>query len=331
MPLATLRSSHGRAAAPRADAVRTVSRRGAAAIVGLLALTSVVAACGDSEPQGGGTPGDPLEVMASFYPLQWMAQQVGGDRVRVASLTKPGAEPHDLELTPLEVGAVQDADVVAYLSGFQPAVDDVLGDRDGTTFDAADAADLNLRFTPIEDGSQADEGTTDPHFWLDPTRMADVADAFATTLAERDPDHADDYRTNAKAVRAELASLDADMEAGLSTCANRTLVTSHNAFGYLAQRYDLDQVGITGLTPEDEPSPKDLAAVSDLVEEQEVDTIYFETLVSPAVAQTVAEETGAQTRELDPIEGLTEETKDADYLSLMRSDLDTIRQGQPCS
>jgi zinc transport system substrate-binding protein len=90
-------------------------------------------------------------------------------------------------------------------------------------------------------------------------------------------------------------------------------------------------VGITGLTPEDEPSPKDLAAVSDLVEEQEVDTIYFETLVSPAVAQTVAEETGAQTRELDPIEGLTEETKDADYLSLMRSDLDTIRQGQPCS
>lgn len=308
---------------------RRVPRR-AVLLVGLAALAATTTACGSSAPSGGGTPDDPLQVIASFYPLQWMAKQVGGDRVAVASLTKPGAEPHDLELSPLEVGAVQDADVIAYLSGFQPAVDTSIDEAKGTVFDAADSADLDLTFTPIEDGSSADEGTTDPHFWLDPIRMADVGEAFAETLADRDPDHAADYRKNAKALRSQMEDLDATMDAGLSTCANKDLVTSHNAFGYLARKYGLHQVGITGLTPEDEPSAKDLAAVTKLVKDDGVNTIYFESLVSPAIAETVAKETGASTEELDPIEGLTEQTKDSDYPSLMQANLDAIRQGQPC-
>ena len=275
--------------------------------------------CG-SEPRGSGTSADPLRIVASFYPLQWMAEQVGGDRVEVTSLTKPGAEPHDLELTPRDVGAIQDADAVAFLSEFQPGVDTAVVESTGEVFDARDATEL----LPLA-------GTTDPHVWLDPTRMAAVATAFAGTLATADPAHGDDYRANAKALGAQLAHLDADMEAGLAHCDRTELVTSHQAFGYLAERYGLEQVGITGLTPEADPSPEDLAAVADFVEEHDVTTIYFETLTSPAVAKTLASEAGASTAVLDPIEGLTKESKGSDYLEVMRSNLATLQAGQGCS
>ena len=308
----------------------TGRRVAALAVVGA-SLLSLATACG-STSSGTGAPGDPLQVVAAFYPLEWIAQQVGGDHVVVRSLTKPGAEPHDLELTPRDVGAVQDAAVVTYLSGFQPAVDTAMDDAGGAAFDARDAARLDRTFTPIEDGaSAADEAdTTDPHFWLDPERTADVADAFAETLATTDPDHAKDYRTNAARLRARLDVLDRDYRAGLDDCDRTSLVTSHNAFGYLADRYGLEQVGITGLTPEGEPSPKDLAQVADYVERNDVETIYFETLTSPAVAKTLARETGATAAVLDPIEGLADGSGDADYLTIMRANLDALREGLGC-
>ncbi|MCU1370226.1 MAG: periplasmic solute binding protein [Ilumatobacteraceae bacterium] len=299
-------------------AVRTA--RAVALLTAALAGTLALVGCG--EPDGGsGTPEDPLHVVASFYPLQWMAQQVGGDRVEVTSLTKPGAEPHDLELTPRDVGAIQDADVVAFLSEFQPGIDQAVGESTGKVFDARDATELVA----------PDHGATDPHFWLDPVRMAEVATAFAGALAEADPAHAPDYRADAEAVGARLADLDADLEAGLADCDSTDLVTSHEAFGYLARRYGLEQVGITGLTPDADPSPKELAAVADFVEDHGVTTIYFETLTSPAVAETLASEAGAETAVLDPIEGLTDESAGDDYLEVMRSNLATLRAGQGCS
>jgi zinc transport system substrate-binding protein len=314
--------------------LRRSSRSRSAAIAIALAVTgtsALLASCGSSD--AGGTPGK-VDVVASFYPLQWMAEQVGGDRVEVSSLTKPGAEPHDLELTPSDVGSVQEADVVAYLSGFQPAVDDAVADASGAeVFDAAEAVDLDLTFTPIEEGAQHDDeaGSTDPHFWLDPTLMAQAADEFADTLAKADPDHAAEYRANAKTLVGELDQLDGEMEAGLADCERKELVTSHNAFGYLARRYGLKQVGITGLTPEQEPSPKDLAAIADFVEQHGVTTIYFETLTSPSIAKTLAAETGADTAVLDPIEGLTKKSKGSDYLEVMASNLTSLQQGQGCS
>ncbi|MGN6695794.1 MAG: metal ABC transporter substrate-binding protein [Aquihabitans sp.] len=312
----------------------------AAALLGAATLTG----CGD-EAGGSGTPDDPLQVVASFYPLQWMAERVGGDRVEVSSLTKPGAEPHDLELTPRDVGSIQDADAIAFLSEFQPGVDQAVGEAQGEVFDARDATEL----VPSDHGDEHAEeahdegeeghdhshdyevGTTDPHFWLDPTKMAEVATAFAGTLGEADPAHADDYAANAKALVGQLDDLDAEMEAGLADCQQKDLVTSHEAFGYLARRYGFEQVGITGLTPEADPSPKDLATVADFVEEHGVTTIYFETLTSPAVAETLAAEAGAKTAVLDPIEGLTDESKGSDYLEVMRADLETLRTGQDCT
>ena len=187
--------------------------------------------------------------------------------------------------------------MVVYLSGFQPAVDEAIdqAEPDGV-FDAAPSADLDR---------VDDEGTADPHFWLDPVRLRAVTSAFASFLSEADPAHARDYAAGRAEVDAKLAALDADLREGLASCERDQLVTSHDAFGYLAARYGMTQVGISGLTPEAEPSPADLAEVTRFVEEHDVRTIYFETLVSPDIAEALASETGARTAVLDPIEGLT--------------------------
>ncbi|HEX2577966.1 MAG TPA: zinc ABC transporter substrate-binding protein [Aquihabitans sp.] len=297
----------------------------------VVALAALLAACGSGDGEAGGSAGR-LRVQASFYPLQWMAEGVGGNLVEVSNLTDAGTEPHDLELSPDDVAALADADVVAYLAGFQPAVDDAVAGSDATAFDAAEATDLGLTYTPIEEGEQHDDeaGATDPHFWLDPVRFAEVTEAFAAALAEEDPDNASTYERNAAEVVESLEALDAELEAGLADCARRDLVTSHNAFGYLADRYGFEQVGITGITPEAEPSAGQLAEVSDFVRANDVRTIYFETLVSPDVAETVASEAGARTAVLDPIEGLGDDSEGDDYLEIMRANLASLREGQPC-
>lgn len=301
-----------------------------------------LAACGSSSSETAGGSGGTgpssddgkLQLVASFYPLQYAAERVGGDGVTVANLTKPGAEPHDLELNPQDVAAVADADLVVYLSGFQPSVDDAVASEAGDrAFDAAPAARLDLTGVDEEhaDEGTADEGTADPHFWLDPTRLADVGDALADRLAKADPDQADTFTANAAAFRKDLEALDAELEAGLSSCANTDIVTSHQAFGYLAQRYGLTQVGIAGLSPEAEPDAATIARVADFVTENKVATIYYETLVSPAVAETVAAETGAATAVLDPIEGISDASAAQDYLGVMRANLESLKAGQPCS
>lgn len=299
---------------------RRVCSMGLVAAVGLVSLVG----CGSdgSASDAGGGGGGALRVEASFYPLQWAAERVGGRRVTVTNLTPPGAEPHDLELTPRSTAALADADLVVYLSGFQPAVDDALSTVDARALDVADHVDLDLAGSGDED--------RDPHFWLDPTRLASVVDAIATALSEIDPDHEDGYRAGAAEAAADLEALDADLEAGLADCDSRDLVTSHEAFGYLAQRYRMEQVGLSGFSPDQEPSAADLAALIDLVEERDVRTIYFETLTSSAVAETVASETGARTAVLDPIEGLTDASEGADYLEVMRANLASLRAGQPC-
>ena len=263
-----------------------------------------------------------LAVVASFYPLQWLTAQVGGDAVAVSSLTEPGVEPHDLELTPQDVAAVGAADLVVFLSGFQPAVDEAAGQQaEDTAFEVAEAARLTLT---------REGGEIDPHFWLDPMRLADVGDVLAQRLGEIDRENATTLTANAGAVRAQLAALDRELTDGLASCANRDLVTSHDAFGYLADAYDLRQVGITGLSPEAEPSPGELSAVTEFVRANAVTTIYYETLVSPDIAETVARETGAQIQVLDPLEGLTDASQGEDYLEVMRSNLANLKAGQSC-
>jgi zinc transport system substrate-binding protein len=269
-------------------------------------------------------------VAAAFYPLAFAAEQVGGDRVAVTQIAPPGAEPHDLELTPGDLTTLADAELVVYLSGFIPAIDDAIATSDQPAFDTAEYADLTLTYTPIEDGQpEPDESGTDPHFWLDPIRMTAVAEALADRLTELDPAGAAEYQSNTDAFAGRLADLDEEWAAATATCANRTLVASHAAFGYLADRYDFTQYGITGLTPEEEPTPQALAAAAEFIRANDVATIYFESLVSPAIAETLAAETGASTAVLDPIEGLAEESDD--YFSLMTDNLASVRVGQSCT
>jgi zinc transport system substrate-binding protein len=300
-------------------------------LAGSVALGSAGCAGASADPGAGSGR---LAAVASFYPLQLATAEIGGDHVSVLNLTKPGAEPHDLELTPRDVGAVSKARVVVYEKGLQPAVDQAVDqEAPDRALDVSAAANLDLTFTPIESGEQhADAaGSTDPHFWLDPVRYSAVAQAVADRLARLDPAHRADYAANAKAFRAKLSALHRDLRTGLAHCTSTSIVTSHNAFGYLAQRYGLSQVGITGLSPEAEPEPAKLAEVARYVKAHHVTTVYAETLVSPAIADTVARETGATVATLDPIEGLTDSSAGRDYFAVMRSNLATLRAGQGCS
>lgn len=301
--------------------------------VGLLTAAALVASCG-SDP-GGATPAEGaagLQVVASFYPLEFVTQRVAGDLADVSSLTKPGAEPHDLELTPQDVAALGDADLVVYLAGFQPAIDTAVDTQAAdSAFDVTGPASLDLTLSGGAEGGAGDGVALDPHFWLDPIRLGDVADAIATRLGELSPGGAAAFEANAAELGTDLELLDADFLAGLSDCASTSIVTSHSAFEYLARRYGLEQEGIAGLSPEGEPSPQDLAAVTAYVEDKDVTTVYYETLVSPAIAETIAKETGARTAVLDPVEGLNDESAGTDYLQVMRANLATLRKGQGCA
>jgi zinc transport system substrate-binding protein len=308
-----------------------------------LAAALALSACSSSGGGSGGSSGGDsgrVAVLASFYPLQYVAQQVGGDLVDVQSLTPPGAEPHDLELSPAQVDQVGRADLVVYLSDFQPSVDEaVTANPPAHVVDAADDVTLHAA-AHDEDGeeehagaSEGDEdhahGTLDPHFWLNPTLLPPVAEQVAAQLTEIDPDHADQYAAGAAAFTQQMADLDGRYTAGLATCRSRTIVTTHEAFSYLAQQYDLEQVGISGIDPEGEPSPARLAEIGRIVQDEDVSTIFFETLASPKVAETLADELGVRTAVLDPLEGLTDDTQD--YVSVADVNLATLRTALSCS
>ena len=302
-------------------------------VVGALAL----GACGSSAETTGGSGSDNVAVTAAFYPLAYAVERVGGDHVTVTSLAKPGAEPHDVELTPRDIVTVGKSALTVYEKGFQPAVDDAVKQVDAAkTLDVATAVDLNIRSTDDghDHGSESEgDGHTpplDPHFWLDPTRYASAVKAISTKLAEVDTANAAAYAKNADTFVAELTTLDQDFAAGLKTCTNRDLVTGHAAFAYLADRYDLHQEGIAGLTPDAEPNAAAMKEVVEHVREHKVTTVYAETLVSKDLTETIAKETGAAVAVLDPIEGLSDASAGKNYVEVMRSNLATLKKGQGC-
>jgi zinc transport system substrate-binding protein len=323
------------------------TRATGAALAGLaLVATATLAGCSTQSAGGSSDESDGVTVLASFYPLQYVAQQIGGDLVTVDNLTPPAAEPHDLELSPAQVREVGTADLVVYLSGFQNAVDEAIDTRAPEhVVDAADAAGLvehaeeaeeeHAGETEEEHAEHADEhghGATDPHFWLDPSKLATVGQAVADELAAVDPEHADEYAAGAQRLGQRLDELDQEFADGLAACQGATLVTSHAAFGYLADRYALEQVGISELDPEVEPSPARLREIGDIVEERGIKTLYSETLVSPKVTETLAADLGVNTAVLDPLEGLSEDATAAgdDYVSVMRANLAALEEGLVC-
>jgi zinc transport system substrate-binding protein len=307
--------------------VRRVASGTVAATVALLGTAACGAASGTSG-KGGRT-----QVIGAFYPMAWIAERVGGADVAVRSLTRPGSEPHDLELTPRQIVDVGKARYVVYVKGVQPAVDKAVEQHAKDR--SLDAASVVRTLPPAEaeaglGDEHAHETTSfDPHIWLDPSRLATVATALGERLAAADPAHAAGYRAKAKSLAAELATLDREFTGGLRQCAQRTFVTSHAAFGYLADRYGVTQVPITGIDPQSEPSPKRMAELTRVVRDNKVSTVFTETLVSPKVAQALAKEAGVRTATLDPLEGLAPGSK-GDYLSIMRRNLQTLRTALGC-
>lgn len=270
-------------------------------IVLILVSALLLAGC------GAGGSGGKNSVVAAFYPLAYAAERIGGPGFHVENLTPPGAEPHDLELTPREVGRIVNASVVLYLShGFQPAVSKAVEQARGRKVDV-------LAGLPLHGN--------DPHVWLDPLLFARIGTKIGAAL-----------RRPSSGFVADMRKLDEAYRSGLRDCKRREIVTSHAAFGYLAARYGLEQVAITGLAPESEPSPQQLAHVVEVVRRTHATTVFFETLVSPRLAETVAREVGARTAVLDPIEGLTpdEQKRGDDYLTLMRGNLVALRKALAC-
>lgn len=302
-----------------------------APVLGAGAVLAVTACGSDSAATDAGSS-ERLGVTAALYPLQWASERVGGDHVVVSGLTKPGAEPHDLELTPKAVAELAASDVVVYLEGFQPAVDEAVETQaQDAAFDVSPSADLTLTATEAGGDHAGETSGKDPHFWLDPVRLAKVATAIGERLAAADPENAADYRAGAAALGKDLGALHDEFAAGLEQCRSDELVTGHAAFGYLAARYGLGQEGITGVSPDAEPDAPTLRELTEHVRDAGVTTVYAETLVSPALAETIARETGARVAVLDPLEGITEESAGADYLEVMRANLRTLREGQQCT
>ena len=280
-----------------------------------------------------------VSVAAAFYPLQYVAERVGGDRVDVRNLTTVGQEPHDLEPSIDETSAIASADLVVHEQGFQPALDEAIAQNaTGTVLDAADVVDL-LPFDEehshegeehAEEEGHDHEGELDPHFWLDPTLLAEVTTSVADDLAEIDPDHADEYAANAAALTDDLTDLDTAFSTGLAQCARDTIVVSHDAFGYLGDRYDLQVEGVAGLSPDAEPTPAVLADLQELIRTEGITTVFSERLASPALTRSLASDAGVTTEILDPLEGLSDQTANEDYLSLMERNLQVLQQANGC-
>lgn len=307
--------------------MRTVVNR---ALLGLLAA-GLLAGCagGAGEPAAEGTDAEgtdtgAVRVVAAVYPLAFLAEAVGGSAVQVATLTPPGVEPHDLELTAEQVIAIKQADLILRVPGMAAIDQAVAQNNPQAAVDLTAGVDL----LPLPGEEQATATDYDPHLWLDPANMTTMGRSVAAAIVRADPAAQSATTAGQKQLGAQMQQLDSDFRSGTRTCGSRDLVVTHEAFGYLARAYDFTQHALAGVSPQSEPSPARLAEITDLVREKGITTIYFEVLVSPDVARTVAASTGAQTAVLDPIEGNTD---DVGYEGLMRANLAALVAGQGCS
>jgi len=330
---------------PEVKVSATHRRRPRAALfVSLIALvlSLTLAACSDPASDSNKRPeSSALSVAAAFYPIEEIVRTVGGDAVAVFGLTPPGEGAHDLQLTASQVTKLGKVHIVFYIGdGFQPGVEKVLS----TLPDSVQKVDLLKGLTVLDVVPQLEgtEGETDgevlasgkdPHVWLDPANMAAMARTVASVLSSVDGIDDSAVLAAADAYVTELEALGAEFDSALANCESRALVTSHRAFEYIAQRVDLRQVAIAGVSPDEEPSAKSLKAIARFADANGVSTIFFETLLPADLARTIADEIGATTDLLDPIEGFSQEDLDAgaSYLVAQRANLERLRKGLKCS
>lgn len=295
----------------------------AATALGALTLT----AC-DAESGGSVAGDDQLSVVASFYPMEFLVERIGGDHVFVETLTPPGIEPHDFELSPQQTGRLSEADLIVYLAGLQPAVDGAI-EQAGVenVVEATSLTSLEAHAgSEDHDGHDHDHDVLDPHIWLDPVRFTEVAEGVGEALAKADPGHAADYERGTENLTEELRALDEEFSTGLEHPESTTFITTHSAFGYLAERYDLNEESISGLDPESEPSGARMKELHEVAAQEKVNTVFFETLASDDTARTLAADLGLETDVLDPLEGITDDSRGADYTEVMRANLEALQK-----
>ena len=314
-------------------------------------------------------PGKTLTVSTSFYPIQYLAEAIGGPLVKVSTVTPSNVEPHDFELSGKETAELSKADLIAYVPGFQPSLDKAVKEvgsgptvvdlskpanlvhhegveeehehSEEASASATDAASAVATAQSTEaghddhghaehshaEGGEDHDGDLDPHFWLDPQRMIKVAETLESSFAQVDPANANDYKAGLDKLKTALTNLDTQYTKGLSSCQHKTFITSHAAFGYLADRYKLTQASISGIDPETEPSPAEMANIKSVVQSTGVKTIFTEELVSDAPAKAIAAETGAETSVLSPLESKPER---GDYTDAMTSNLERLKGALVC-
>ncbi|MFI6402740.1 metal ABC transporter substrate-binding protein [Streptomyces sp. NPDC050548] len=289
-----------------------------------------LSACSDS---AAAAQTDKFDVVASFYPLQYLAEQIGGNHVHVTSLTKPGQEPHDLEISAQQIVALQESDAVLYLKNLQPAVDKAVDQSEiKTKIDAASLTTLEKHGNEVgghaasHDTSENEElAGLDPHIWLDPVRYAQVAAGVGKTFEKADPKNAADYKVNTAALVEKLDALNTEFRTGLANTKTKVFITTHAAFGYLAERYGLTEEAINGLDPESEPSAERVKDLEKMAKADGVTTVFYETLVSDKTAKTVAADAHLKTDVLDPIEGITKKSRGTDYFAVQRANLKALQ------
>lgn len=300
-----------------------------------LAVLATASAC--SSPNGPASNGKP-SIVVGAYPFQFVAERVAGNLATVTNLLAPGADGHDLELSPKQVAAVGKADLVVYLSGYQSPLDAAVNQqRPGHVLDVGDFLQLlpapgtdhgHEHSTTSSDGH--DYGSYDPHVWLNPLNLALIGAHVAEALSRMDPANTATFEANAQQLTKDMNELDASFNAGLAHCRTDVFVANHAAFGYLAERYGLHQVGISGLSTEAEPSPAHIAEVQQIAREHQLTTIFYETAVSPKVAQAIAADLGLMTDVLDPLETLSPESRGGDYIEVMTANLTSLRKANGC-
>lgn len=262
-----------------------------------------------------------MQVTASFYPLAHIAEQIGGEYVSVLNLTPPGSEPHDFDPSPKDIATLQASNIFIYNgAGLEPWAASVI-------------PELQEKGVQVVEASKELELIgSDPHVWLDPVLVQEEVNSIASAFVALDPAHAPAYMASAQAYTKELQSLHREFTEGLKTCKRRDIVTSHAALAYLAKRYILNMTPISGISPEEEPAPSRLAEIAKFVQANGVTHIFFETLLSPKLAETIASETGAQTIAFNPLEGLSDEeiAQGKTYISVQRENLQALRTALDC-
>ncbi|MFC7264284.1 metal ABC transporter solute-binding protein, Zn/Mn family [Streptomyces lutosisoli] len=302
----------------------------AVAAATLLGLGTLSACSGSAAADGSSGK---LDVVASFYPMEYLAEQIGGTYVNVTTLTQPGQEPHDLEISAQQTAQLQEADAVLYLKNLQPAVDDAVAQSEvKARIDAASLTTLEKHGNEVgghaaehDDTAGEETGATDPHLWLDPVKYAEVAKGVGAAFEKADPDNAATYKKNTEALVKKLDALNTQYKDGLADTKTKVFITTHAAFGYLAERYGLTEEAINGLDPESEPSANRVQALEKMAKADGVTTVFYETLVSDKTAKTIAGDANLKTDVLDPIEGITKKSKGSDYLQVMESNLKALQ------